>query len=82
MIIDVIDEFCNADVPYTIDYTAVADVAFKEGRDIESELIERVRYEYKDQFDYEDDIGGVIMFYFDGEIVGFYDYEQFVGRFE
>lgn len=79
---DAIDEFCNATAEYTIDYSAEADAAFAKGIDITEALIERVMYANKELYDSSDDIGGIIVFYFEDEIVGFYDYEQFVGRFE
>ena len=79
---DAIDEFCNATAEYTIDYSAEADAAFAKGIDITEALIERAMYANKELFDRYEDIGGVIVFYIEDEVIGFYDYEQFVGRFE
>ena len=78
---EAIDEFCNANEPYTIDYTAEADTAFERGVDISEALLERVETDEKCRYTGYEDLGGIMVFFKDEKVVGFYDYEQYVGRF-
>ena len=78
---DAIDEFCNAKEPYTIDYSIEAENAHTRGIDMTEALIDRVEKDHATEFTAYEDLGGLVVYFQEQKIVGFYDYERFCGRF-
>ena len=58
---------------YTVDYSDLADEVDEE------ELEERFDDIVAGKYDERDDLGGLTVYFKDGTLVAFYDYEQFVG---
>ena len=66
---------------YTHDYEAEAVASFEATGDDKMDLL-LARFENSIEFDDSDDLGGLSVYFKDGKMVAFYDYENFRGSNE
>ena len=65
---------------YTHDYEAEAHKIFEDtGDDSIDKYVERFEAEMHTKYTYSEDLGGLIIYRNDDELVAFYDYERYVG---
>ena len=70
----------NSVEKYTHDYEAEAMQSFDNtGDDKMEELQARFEADIAGDYDEDDDMGGLCVYFNDGELVAFYDYENFKG---
>ena len=69
----------NSVEKYTHDYEAEAFANEEVDDDIEIEFTERFELSIKDQFDRDEDLSGLTVYFKADKLVAFYDYENFKG---
>ena len=69
----------NSVEQYTHDYSVEAESNEEIDDDIEIEFTERFELSIKDQYDTENDLGGLTVYFKGDTLVAFYDYERFKG---
>lgn len=72
MLTDAESELINT-TAHTVDWSELSDTTSEE------RLIEMFEAVIHDKYDESDDLGGLIVYFKDNNLVAFYDYEMFVG---
>ena len=72
MLTDAESELINT-TEYTVDWSELSETKSEE------RLIEMFEAVIHDKYDESDDLGGLIVYFKDNNLVAFYDYEMFVG---